>query len=262
MIFETARSFQNISADFFQLGCNRYHSHIHYCYELGVCCEGEYKVLVDGEPFMLKKGDAVLILPNQAHSYEPASDSPALSACDFSVQYLSDFYQNTHKDAMRCPVITPVDTDIVEVIKMNRENMYRLKAIFYDIAARYMDNQPMIGMRQERSELIYRLINYIEDHFTEQLNLSYIATLFGYSYHHISELININCQATFSQLLNRYRVDYACQLLRETSDNITVVSQLCGYETTRSFNRNFRQITGVTPREYIARNRNVNKYRL
>ena len=262
MQFETAHSFQNISVDFFSLVGFGYPMHMHYSFELGMCCNGEYKVCIDGVPFILKKGDAVLILPNQAHSYEPVREDSRLKACVFSVHYLSDFYQNIHNGQLRHPVITPIDPDTVDVIKAERGNVYRLKAILYDIAARYMSNPPLTWTRQEKSELIYRVINYIEDHFTEQLKLSYIATLFGYNYHHISELINLNCQASFSQLLNRYRIDYACQLLRETSDNITAVSQLCGYETTRSFNRNFKLVTGLTPREYILSNRYVNKYRL
>ena len=66
-------------------------------------------------------------------------------------------------------------------------------------------------------------------------------------------MVNRCFQMPFPQLLNMYRVRRACTLLTENEVSITEISQLCGYDSPRSFNRNFKAVMNLTPREFRQR---------
>ena len=54
---------------------------------------------------------------------------------------------------------------------------------------------------------------------------------------------------TFSVYLNHIRVNKAIDLIQHRDMSMTEISMGCGFETIRTFNRVFRQITGYSPRE-------------
>lgn len=54
----------------------------------------------------------------------------------------------------------------------------------------------------------------------------------------------------FNDLLNRYRVQEACELLAQGTMPIIRIATEVGYPSPAPFNRAFRQITGMTPTQY------------
>ena len=54
---------------------------------------------------------------------------------------------------------------------------------------------------------------------------------------------------TFSRYLNTIRVEKAMEMLKEDRYTVTEISYRCGFETIRHFNRVFKEITGMTPRQ-------------
>ncbi len=57
---------------------------------------------------------------------------------------------------------------------------------------------------------------------------------------------------TFTQFVNALRVGHACRLLEDVDRAIGEVAPACGYGNLSHFNRQFRKITGMAPREYRA----------
>ena len=56
---------------------------------------------------------------------------------------------------------------------------------------------------------------------------------------------------TFSRYLNTVRLEHAISMLQDPTQKLSVteVASRCGFDTIRHFNRVFRDITGMTPRE-------------
>ena len=56
---------------------------------------------------------------------------------------------------------------------------------------------------------------------------------------------------TFSQYLNTVRLEKAIDLLNHNQEHLsmTEIASQCGFDTIRHFNRTFKDITGMTPRE-------------
>lgn len=66
----------------------------------------------------------------------------------------------------------------------------------------------------------------------------------------VSKIVNHYFIKSFPQLLNERRVEDAKRLLTDTDASIRIVSSEVGFNSVSSFNRVFRDITGVTPSSY------------
>jgi AraC-like DNA-binding protein len=96
---------------------------------------------------------------------------------------------------------------------------------------------------------------------TQQLYLSkkcnerQVAGQSGYSIHQISYVLNNFCASSFSDFVNKYRVEHACRILQNGKDQklkFEVVGYDCGFGSKAIFYASFRKITGQTPAEYLA----------
>ncbi len=70
---------------------------------------------------------------------------------------------------------------------------------------------------------------------------------------YLSHLVNTYYKCSIPQFLNRYRVAEARALLADPANNnltLEAVGRLCGFNSKSSFNRAFRDETGVTPQEF------------
>lgn len=56
---------------------------------------------------------------------------------------------------------------------------------------------------------------------------------------------------TFTRYLNEIRIGYACKLLIENKNNITLVCYESGFNNISNFNRHFKAIMGMSPSDYI-----------
>jgi AraC-like DNA-binding protein len=104
------------------------------------------------------------------------------------------------------------------------------------------------------------LMGYISQVMEEQqpylntkLRLSDLAALLDVSQNDISACINTQKGCSFSTFINGYRIDYAKQLLISQPDmKISHVATESGFTSEQTFHTNFKQITGMTPRQWLS----------
>ena len=85
------------------------------------------------------------------------------------------------------------------------------------------------------------------------LKLQDVAVRLNTNSSYVSECINSIRSQSFSQFVNTYRVRHAQELLRQQPDMKTAtVAANSGFSTETSFFRNFKAVTGMTPREWVA----------
>lgn len=66
----------------------------------------------------------------------------------------------------------------------------------------------------------------------------------------ISRVINLHFDKSFPQLMNESRIEDAKRLLRETDATIQTISSEVGFNSLPSFNRVFKDMTGIAPSKY------------
>ena len=68
---------------------------------------------------------------------------------------------------------------------------------------------------------------------------------------HLAYYLNYCLKTTFRDVLNQFRVQYACSLLSDGSAEAVIkIAHDSGFQSKATFNRVFKDITGLTPQEY------------
>ncbi|MCK6626052.1 MAG: AraC family transcriptional regulator [Anaerolineae bacterium] len=100
-----------------------------------------------------------------------------------------------------------------------------------------------------------RSIQYLHDHFPENIQLAELAALEGYNPTYYSEWFKKTTGLTPSAYLQKLRLDEAKNLLAETDLPILHIAQQVGYQHHASLTRLFREQENLTPVEYRQQNR-------
>ena len=102
------------------------------------------------------------------------------------------------------------------------------------------------------NERIIAILTDEKPHLNLGFNRKAMADLLGIKEHTLSRIVNTRFGKTFSELMNDYRIEYARKALREGKQPVTVISFDSGFSSITSFNRVFKEMTGVSPSEYRA----------
>lgn len=72
--------------------------------------------------------------------------------------------------------------------------------------------------------------------------------------HQLSQFLNEHCKTRFNHFINKYRIEEAKKIFEsDRNANIISVAYHVGFNSKSSFNKIFKQYTGVTPSEFKAR---------
>jgi AraC-like DNA-binding protein len=77
-----------------------------------------------------------------------------------------------------------------------------------------------------------------------------VCTRFGMTESKFSRYFRRVTGNTYTDFVNRLRINKACQLLMETDRYVTNVCYDVGFNNLANFNRRFLQIKGMTPKEF------------
>lgn len=102
------------------------------------------------------------------------------------------------------------------------------------------------------------LLDYIDKHYMEDLNLEDIADSIGFSKYHFSRLFKQYTNFTFCDYLCYRRIKAAELLLVQPDLSITEVALQSGFSSISTFNRIFKQQKDCTPSEFRTKNHQLN----
>ena len=96
---------------------------------------------------------------------------------------------------------------------------------------------------------IRELISYVNEHYTEKLSLEDAADYVGFSREYFCRFFKQHMGLTFLRYLNEVRISHAGRLLSSTDLSISEIMNTCGFTNRTIFNRLFKEIYGMTPRQ-------------
>lgn len=94
------------------------------------------------------------------------------------------------------------------------------------------------------------VLHYITEHCGENLKIETVAKYFGFSVRNLSRLF-FRSNIRFSLYLNYQRVTRAIELLADREKTLSEIAYEVGFSTPNNFNRVFRQITGMSPGQFV-----------
>ena len=100
------------------------------------------------------------------------------------------------------------------------------------------------------SSPVQKAITAIEFDLADDLSLNKLANTLKLSPAYLSNLFKQETGQTLTDFVNRKRIDYAAELLRNTNLQIQTVAQSCGILDVHYFGKLFKKYTKKTPKEY------------
>lgn len=106
------------------------------------------------------------------------------------------------------------------------------------------------------SSQIRRCRDYIELHAGEELKLAELARQIGYSEYYLSRKFKKEMGVPISAYIKYVRVERAKLMLMSTGHPISQIADDLHFASPSHFSESFREVTGKTPQQYRAENRN------
>jgi AraC family transcriptional regulator len=98
-----------------------------------------------------------------------------------------------------------------------------------------------------------QVLDYIHDHLDLDIKLEDLAQLLGISQFHFSRVFKQSIGISPYQYLLQQRVERAKQLLKQNEErSILDIALACGFNSHSHLSKQFRQLTGMTPKAYRA----------
>ncbi|TWD94577.1 YesN/AraC family two-component response regulator [Neobacillus bataviensis] len=112
-----------------------------------------------------------------------------------------------------------------------------------------------MNSRKYKQDPIERGISFLETNFAQvDLKLDDVAQFVDRNPSYFSHLLIAKTSKGFSEILSGIRMKEAKRLLTETSKPIKEISLLVGYQNANYFSRSFKEMNGVSPKEFRLTN--------
>lgn len=239
-------------------------SHWHMEHELIACREGSAQVMLDDTMFNITQQQCIFCHSGCVH-YISASPDSLLLVCLFNEKMYDPI---TSPFTLENPVfedrygILPKLSEIRHELQ-NQPIFFecRTEAMIGEILVDVFRGEPLRKAQWQFSDVITRykqLLNHIDLEY-EHITYRNAVQFMNMSDAYFSRYFKRQAGMTFSQYLNVVRIEKAVQLLDSAPTmKITDVMLRCGFNTIRSFNRVFREVTGFTlPPGYVLNTRSV-----
>lgn len=235
-----------------KVSCGRnlnFPSHMHQSFEIMAVLSGKMVVTVDNKEHVLNEGEATLIFPNQIHSM--ASRDCKHMVCIFSPELIKAF-------AGKVSGMVPVnnhfvpDKYLLDGLKQITDvsTLMEKKGLLYLLCAAFDKKAIYTEVNDDDKSLLYKIFVFVEKNFYQDCSLGQLSRETGYSYSYLSRYFKGLAGISFNDYVNKYRINNACYLLLNSDSSVLQCALDSGYESLRSFNRNFMDYMSVTPNEY------------
>lgn len=106
--------------------------------------------------------------------------------------------------------------------------------------------------RDTRSPVVQQVLGHVVAHYNEELSLKMLGSQYHIHPVYLGQLFHKETGETFTDYLNKYRIERAKEKLRTTTHKVQDISRSVGYWETGYFYKQFRKYVGISPTEYKA----------
>lgn len=248
--------------------------HHHNEYELTAVYEGKGSRFVGDSIGSYDGSDLVLIGPNLPHTWQSKeADMPnanKASVIQFDRHFLGEAVWNNPEFQIIKMLLNKSNTGICfhgearneiigKMIAMNgQQNFYKLMSLL-DILEKlgHWENTEILSLKVfeknidlEQAGRIDKVLQYLSQNYSQEISLVEAAEIVHMSVSSFSRFFKRLTGKNFVNYLNELRVSSACTLLIETDMNISEICFRSGFQSVANFNRRFRQIKKVSPKEF------------
>lgn len=248
--------------------------HWHTSVELFAVMDGRLSFFLNEEEYPLEAGELIIINSNEIHSVH-APERNQTVVLQIPLKQFESYF--TAQRFIRFKSAARLGRDKMGEIPDNRklaffiEELYkvyearevgwefRTMALYYNILFllvkdyRESEAAPKEIQDSRRLEALSKITTYMREHYTEDLKLSDMASLFGYSDAYLSRMFKKYAKVNFKSYLQEIRMAFAYRELMNTDHTISQIAMDNGFASSRAFSKEFRKKYGVLPSEIKRR---------
>ena len=245
-------------------------NHWHQSVEIFLVLEGELRFYINNHSQPLSAGELIIVNSNEIHSiHAPRKNETVVLQIPlkqfekyFTAQRFIRFTSAARvaKDQKsKAPDNRKLAFFIEELYKVYRAREegweYRTMALYYNILYLMVRDYRETEAAQEeiqdsrRLDALSKITTYMREHYTEELKLSEMANLFGYSDAYLSRMFKKYAKINFKTYLQEIRMSYACRELMNTEKTVSQIALDNGFASSRAFSREFQKKYNRLPSE-------------
>ena len=233
-----------------------WHEHVELIYFKSGKCDFH----CNGKTFGVMGGDLVAINGMEIHAFD------VIEPVDFfSILLYPEFFADVNTEGIQLENHIKAD----EHIKALFENIYEeykkndlcahlmMKSHTYSLASYLMQLHTASKISKKETELqeimlerINKVIQHITKSYGEKITTLELAGMCYLSEAHFCRFFKKYVGKSATEYINEYRVEKAAILLLGTSESISYVSSLVGFDDANYFSRVFKKIKGMSPGKY------------
>ena len=227
--------------------------HVHLCYELIICTGGELTVTINAShQYVLKENDATLVFPFQIHSLSSTKSSHI--AFIFSSSYIQAYDQERQGRITENNMFHLTEKLAGDMLTLRDDSpRFEIMGCLYRACGCFHESASYMSSGVDDSYAISKIFTFVEKNFNKDCSLETLAKETGHEYTYLSHCFKNFTGISYTQYIHMLRLNYAGILLSNTKLSVLECSIECGYNSLRSFNRNFKSYHGTTPLDYRKR---------
>jgi AraC-like DNA-binding protein len=251
--------------------------HYHPECEITYINKGNGVLFIGDKVLKYRQNTLVIIGPNLPHEWRSDSkENPDFHSQTFAVHFKknflgTDFYNMPEASAFNLLLeqsargIHIIDEKIKRIVKgdlmhlMDAKGLERISlllSIFSNIVScdkiELLSSLVFVNSIEEgQNHRINKVYKYVITHFKDQISLEEIAGEVHMTTTSFCRFFKQRTNKSFVQYVNDIRVGYACKLLLEENYNISQIAFESGFENLSNFNKQFKKIKNITPRQFI-----------
>lgn len=231
--------------------------HIHSGVEIIYVEEGRIDLKIDENISQIRQNEIGVIFPNQIHCYEQGGCHNKGSLIIIGSHLLPDYadeFSRFHPESPCFPV-AGLHPDVFSsyLALLTPWPDYRIaKAYANLLMARIMEDMVLTQENCMSDRIMQRLIEFMTGHYRDPLSLEETARFLGVGKYRLSRIFTHVLHISFTDYLNRLRVEYAVNLIRSTDRTITDIAMDAGFGSIRTFHRAFQKVYHRQPNSLRA----------
>ncbi len=222
-------------------------THVHNSIEMVVCYRGEMSYSINDKHGVFVAGQILLTNSFDTHFYEHKYDA-GIYIFVFDRSLLDEVLAKENKEFKNILSLKEEDFNTLlsfvneEYLKLDTYNLLERKGFVLSLFGKLSKYSEIFQDKSidSHKNVAREIMEYIDNHYTEDINLETVATFFGYNKNYFSSYFKNVIGMSFITYLNTYRMDKVDLLKKDRkykNKNREELIKMCGFSTIEKYYR-------------------------
>ncbi len=231
-------------------------NHYHQAFEIYYMQDGTCNYSIDNHSYKVLPGDVILVPGGAIHrtNYGGVAHTRQLINCSYEyipdsmldgLESIGHLYRNSKVTAQLEELFTKIEYEYTHPDEFSEDV---LKCYTTELLSLVLRNKNELELVPDESNLVTKVLEYIQHNYMNDVKLSAVARLFSVSQEHLSRVFKQETGFGFKNYLINLRLQRAEDMLKnEPGRAVSEVAYACGFNDGNYFSYKFKKAFGVSP---------------